>query len=93
LIQTTRWRLAAALAALLVAASAFGASSREPLLYVTNEIPNTISVVSPRTNAVVATSRWASARAAWPLSPDKKTVYVALGRTTPSASWTWRAAR
>src|SRR5438309_7454616 len=55
LTQPTRRRRAAALTALLILLGAFGASSREPLLYVSNEIPNTISVVSPRTNAVIAT--------------------------------------
>src|SRR5439155_22170107 len=78
--MTTRRRRAAAWAASLGLMSALGASSREPLLYVTNEIPNTISVVSPRTNAVVATIPVGKRPRGMALSPDKRTVYVALGQ-------------
>ena len=78
--QPTRRRRAAALTALLILRGAFGASSREPLLYVSNEIPNTISVVSPRTNAVIATVPVGKRPRGMALSPDRRTVYVALGQ-------------
>src|SRR5207249_11767560 len=78
--MTTRRRRAAAWAASLGLMSALGASSREPLLYVTNEIPNTISVVSPRTNAVIATVPVGKRPRGMALSPDRRTVYVALGQ-------------
>src|SRR2546422_6489949 len=64
----------------LILLGAFGASSREPLLYVSNEIPNTISVVSPRTNAVIATVPVGKRPRGMALSPDRRTVYVALGQ-------------
>src|SRR5438067_12858515 len=78
--MTTRRRRAAVWAASLGLMSALGASSREPLLYVTNEIPNTISVVSPRTNSVVATIPVGKRPRGMALSPDRRTVYVALGQ-------------
>src|SRR5204862_6772937 len=78
--MATRRRRAAVWAVTLALMSALGASSREPLLYVTNEIPNTISVVSPRTNAVVATIPVGKRPRGMVLSPDKRTVYVALGQ-------------
>src|SRR5438309_6777582 len=80
LTQPTRRRRAAALTALLILLGAFGASSREPLLYVSNEIPNTISVVSLRTNAVIATVPVGKRPRGMALSPDRRTVYVALGQ-------------
>ena len=66
---------AAALAAPLILAHA-AAASREPLLYVSNELPNTISVISPRTNAVVATVAVGKRPRGMALSPDRRTVYV-----------------
>src|SRR4029077_1538264 len=75
---TRQWP--AALAALLVLTSAFGAGSREPLLYVSNELRNTISVVAARTNAVIATIPVGHRPRGMALSPDKRTVYVALGQ-------------
>src|SRR5437762_2664499 len=78
--MTTRRRRAAVWAASLGLMSALGASSREPLLYVSNEIPNTISVVSPRTNAVLATVPVGKRPRGMALSPDRRTVYVALGQ-------------
>src|SRR6266516_1117712 len=73
-------RHAAAFAAPLLLLSVFGAGSREPQLYVSNEIPNTIAVVSARTNAVVATIPVGQRPRGMALSPDKRTVYVALGQ-------------
>src|SRR2546423_9983943 len=80
LTTMTRWRRAAALTAPLLLLSVFGAGSREPQLYVSNEIPNTIAVVSPRTNAVVATIPVGQRPRGMALSPDRRTVYVALGQ-------------
>src|SRR5439155_19458052 len=60
--------------------SVFGAGSREPQLYVSNEIPNPIAVVSARTNAVVATIPVGQRPRGMALRPDKRTVYVALGQ-------------
>src|SRR5882762_7814907 len=80
LTETTRRRRLAALATLLVFASAFGAGAREPQLYVSNELPNTISVISPRTNAVVATIPVGNRPRGMALSPDKRTVYVVLAQ-------------
>src|SRR6266550_3253904 len=72
----TRWRRVAALAAPLLLLSVFGAGSREPQLYVSNEIPNTIAVVSPRTNAVVAIIPVGQRPRGMALSPDRRTLYV-----------------
>src|SRR5213080_967446 len=49
------------------------------LLYVSNELPNTISAIAPRTNTVVATIAVGKRPRGMALSPDRRTVYVALG--------------
>ena len=60
----TRARYGALLAPLCLA-GAGPTRSADPQLWVSNELGNTITVVSPRTNAVRATIGWASARAGW----------------------------
>src|SRR3989475_56240 len=69
---------AAAFAAPLLLTGARSASP-EQLLYVSNELPNTISAIAPHTNTVVATIAVGKRPRGMALSPDRRTVYVALG--------------
>src|SRR5881409_1952521 len=52
----------------------------DPQLWVSNEVGNTITVISPRTNAVRATIAVGKRPRGLALSPDNRTVYVALGQ-------------
>src|SRR5438105_10842023 len=70
---------AAALAALCLA-SAWPAPVRDPQLWVSNEVGNSISVIAPRTNTVTATITVGKRPRGMALSPDGHTVYVALGQ-------------
>src|SRR5207247_4016267 len=70
---------AAALAALCLA-SASPAPVRDPQLWVSTEVGNSISVIAPRTNTVTATITVAKRPRGMALSPDGRTVYVALGK-------------
>src|SRR5216117_1142329 len=63
----------------LALASAIPARASDPLVYCSNEVSNTISVISPKTNAVIATIRVGKRPRGMALSPDERTVYVALG--------------
>src|SRR5205814_8391373 len=72
--------LRAALLAPLCLASASPAPARDPQLWVSNEVSNTISVIAPRTNAVTATITVGKRPCGLALSPDRRTVYVALGQ-------------
>src|SRR2546423_12872942 len=56
------------------------ARSAGPALYVSNEIANTLSVISPQTNSVVATITVGKRPRGMAASPDRRTVYVALGQ-------------
>src|SRR2546422_10200655 len=69
-----------ALLAPLCLARAGPARSADPQLWVSNEVGNTITVISPRTNAVRATIPVGKRPRGMALSPDKRTVYVALGQ-------------
>src|SRR5437773_12043530 len=75
----TRARYGALLAPLCLA-GAGPTRSADPQLWVSNELGNTITVVSPRTNAVRATIAVGKRPRGMALSPDKRTVYVALGQ-------------
>jgi len=72
--------LRAAVLAPLCLASASLAPARDPQLWVSNEVSNTISVIAPRTNAVTATITVGKRPRGLVLSPDRRTVYVALGQ-------------
>src|SRR2546430_11274769 len=72
--------LRAAVVAQLCLASASLATARDPQLWVSNEVSNTISVIAPRTNAVTATITVGKRPRGLVLSPDRRTVYVALGQ-------------
>src|SRR5207244_2379931 len=79
--RTTPRRLVAAIAVpLILTGPVVSAGAKDPLLYVSNEIPNTISVVSLRTNGVIATIPVGKRPRGMALSPDRRTVYVALGQ-------------
>src|SRR6266513_2036714 len=56
------------------------ARSAGPALYVSNEVANTLSVISPQTNSVVATIAVGKRPRGLAASPDRRTVYVALGQ-------------
>src|SRR5437660_12893834 len=64
----------------LCLASASPAPARDPQLWVSNEVSNTISVIAPRSNAVTATITVGRRPRGMALSPDGRTVYVALGQ-------------
>src|SRR5256886_7723920 len=66
--------------ALGLCATAASAQSPRPLLYVSNEIANTISVIAPTTGSVAATLAVGKRPRGMALSPDGHTVYVALGQ-------------
>src|SRR2546430_5301178 len=66
--------------ALGLCATAASAQSPRPLLYVSNEIANTISVIAPTTGSVAATLAVGKRPRGMALSPDRHTVYVALGQ-------------
>src|SRR6267378_1654735 len=70
--------------ALALSATAAPAQSPRPLLYVSNEIANTISVIAPTTGSVVATLAVGKRPRGMALSPDGRTVYVALGQDDAS---------
>src|SRR5437660_678139 len=72
--------LRTALLAPLCLASASPAPARDPQLWVSNEVSNTISVIAPRSNAVTATITVGRRPRGMALSPDGRTVYVALGQ-------------
>src|SRR5207247_10582211 len=63
----------------LALASAVSRRARDPLLYCSNEVSNTISVISSKTNTVIATIPVGKRPRGMALSPDRRTVYVALG--------------
>src|SRR3989475_8375608 len=69
-----------ALLAALCLATASPAPARDPQLWVSNEVSNTISVIAPRTNTVTATITVGKRPRGMALSPDGRTVYVALGQ-------------
>src|SRR5438309_213060 len=79
MIERTVPLRAATLAALCLA-SASPAPVRDPQLWVSNEVGNSISVVAPRTNTVTATITVGKRPRGMALSPDGRTVYVALGQ-------------
>src|SRR5437879_7415968 len=56
------------------------AGSGGPSLYVSNEVDNTVAVISPQTNSVVATIVVGRRPRGLAASPDRRTVYVALGQ-------------
>src|SRR5437867_9108747 len=64
----------------LALAGAVSRQTRDPLLYCSNEVSNTISVISPKTNTVIATIPVGKRPRGMALSPDRRTVYVALGQ-------------
>src|SRR2546422_11291284 len=72
--------LRTALLAPLWLASASPAPARDPQLWVSNEVSNTISVIAPRSNAVTATITVGRRPRGMALSPDGRTAYVALGQ-------------
>src|SRR5438128_2030085 len=72
--------LRTALLAPLCLASASPAPARDPQLWVSNEVSNTISVIAPRSNAVTATITVGRRPRGMALSPDGRTAYVALGQ-------------
>src|SRR5256885_16379682 len=51
-----------------------------PSLDVSNEVDNTVAVISPQTNSVVATIVVGRRPRGLAASPDRRTVYVALGQ-------------
>src|SRR5256885_12441378 len=51
-----------------------------PSLYVSNEVDNTVAVISPQMNSVVATIVVGRRPRGLAASPDRRTVYVALGQ-------------
>ena len=53
--------------------------TREPVIYVSNEKSNSITVIAARTDSVVATIAVGRRPRGMALSPDRKTAYVALG--------------
>src|SRR5258708_36866202 len=61
-------------------------SARDPLVYASNERGNSVSVISARTNAVLATIPVGKRPRGLALSPDHATAYVALGEDTASAA-------
>src|SRR5256885_6647081 len=71
---------ASSVVALALCATAAPAQSRGPLLYVSNEIANTISVIAPASGSVVRTIAVGKRPRGMALSPDGHTVYVALGQ-------------
>src|SRR5437899_9317667 len=66
------------MAAPLVVA-ALAAPAPQPLLYVSNELANTITVISPSSAAAIATIAVGRRPRGMALRPDHRTVYVALG--------------
>src|SRR5437660_11125864 len=56
------------------------ARSGGPALYVSNEVDNTVAVISPQTNSVVATIVVGRRPRGLAASPDRRNVYVALGQ-------------
>src|SRR5437870_4560322 len=79
MIERTVPLRAATLAALCLA-SASPAPVRDPQLWVSNEVGNSISVVAPRTNTVTATITVGKRPRGMALSPDGRTVYVGAQR-------------
>src|SRR3989449_9689020 len=71
---------ASSVVALALCATAAPAQSPGPLLYVSNEIANTISVIAPASGSVVRTIAVGKRPRGMALSPDGHTVYVALGQ-------------
>src|SRR6266571_3046186 len=69
-----------ALPLLLAIGLTLAARSAGPALYVSNEVANTLSVISPQTNSVVATIAVGKRPRGLAASPDRRTVYVALGQ-------------
>src|SRR5256885_11110173 len=51
-----------------------------PSLYVSNDMDNTVAVISPQTNSVVATIVVGRRPRGLAASPDRRTIYVALGQ-------------
>src|ERR1051326_6074446 len=56
------------------------ARSAGPALYVSNEVANTLSVISPQSNSVVATIAVGKRPRGLAASPDRRTSYGALGQ-------------
>ena len=71
---------ASSVVALALCATAAPAQSPGPLLYVSNEIANTITVIAPPSGSVVRTIAVGQRPRGMALSPDGHTVYVALGQ-------------
>src|SRR5438094_89869 len=69
-----------ALPFLIAIVLALPARSGGPALYVSNEVDNTVAVISPQTNSVVATIVVGRRPRGLAASPDRRTVYVALGQ-------------
>src|ERR1051326_7891321 len=65
---------------LLAIGLTLAARSAGPALYVSNEVANTLSVISPQSNSVVATIRVGAPPRARAASPDRRPIYVALGQ-------------
>src|SRR2546423_9828962 len=55
------------------------ARSGGPALYVSNEVDNTVAVISPQTNSVVATIVVGRRPRGLAAGPDRRTAYVGLG--------------
>src|SRR2546425_12689012 len=64
----------------LCLAAAVPPRSPDPQLWVSNELSNTVTVISPRTNAVTATIPVGKRPRGLAPSPDRRTVYVALAQ-------------
>src|SRR5256885_17219837 len=71
---------ALALPLLLATALPLPTRSGGPSLYVSIEIDNSVAVISPRTNTVVATIAVGKRPRGMAARPDRRTVYVALGQ-------------
>src|SRR5437763_676310 len=77
---TTSPKRTLALPFLIAIGLALPARSGGPALYVSNEVDNTVAVISPQTNSVVATIVVGRRPRGLAASPDRRTVYVALGQ-------------
>src|SRR5439155_6445169 len=64
----------------LCLAAAVPTHSPDPQLWVSNELSNTLSVISPRSNGVTATIPVGKRPRGLGGSPDRRPVYVALGQ-------------
>src|SRR5260370_42621694 len=89
--RSVRVRAVCAVAPLFLAGASPGParpnpSARDPLVYASNERGNSVTVISARTNAVLATIPVGKRPRGLALSPDHATVYVALGEDNAIAA-------